>query len=152
VISLAYSPLISPLAPKSCDDLPAPSQEIKFNSKVEYETAVPGMSLKTILPNYQPPPGLKFLSGKPKSPGTVGGDAKPEGFGTKEETEPDTGIMGFFRRYWYIILPIFLMQMMGATEPEQPQQGQPQGGAGGGQAAPAAQASGGGSKRRGKRG
>eukprot|EP00977_Amphora_coffeiformis_P009034 scaffold2046_cov171-Amphora_coffeaeformis.AAC.1 len=153
VISLAYSPLISPLAPKTCDDLPAP-QEIQFNSKVEYETAVPGMSLKTILPNYQPPPGLKFISSKHKSPGSVGGDAKPEGFGTKEEKELDTGIMGFFRRYWYIILPIFLMQMMGATEPEQTQQGQQQGGAGEGQvaAAPAAQGGGGNPKRRGKRG
>lgn len=157
VISVAYSPLVSPLAPKTCEELPAaPPQDVKFQSKVEYETATPGMSLKTILPNYQPPPGLKFISSKHKTtaggaPG--GGDAKPEGFGTKEETEPPTGIMGFLQRYWYIILPIFLMQMM-AADPEQGQQQQQGSAAAGGQAAaaPAAQAGGGGSKRRTKRG
>lgn len=166
MISVAYTPLVSPLAPKTCEDLPALSEEssFQFTSKIEYETAVPGMVLKTILPNYQPPPGLKFIPGKKKGSAmggaSAGGgsDAKPEGFGnTKEEKEMPTGIGGFFQRYWYIILPIVLMNLM--ADPQQQQQQQQQGGgggsaAGGGQpAAAAAPASGGSpSKRRGKRG
>lgn len=166
VISVAYSPLVSPLAPKTCDELAPLADDdapIQFTTKVEYETAVPGMSLKTILPSYQPPPGLKFIPGGNKAKGqagTGGGDAKPEGFQQdKPEAEAPAGIMGFFQRYWYIILPIFLMNMI-STEPEQQQQqGQQGGGAagqgGGGQpaAAPAARGGGGGApKRRGKRG
>ena len=164
VISLAYSPLVSPLAPKTCDELSPPTENIQFNSKVDYETAVPGMSLKTILPSYQPPPGLKFIpgsssSGKPTGAGAgMGGDAKPEGFGTKQEAEAPFTVMGFLQRYWYIILPIVIMNSI-SSEPEPQQQGQGQAaaggaaaqGGGGGQVAAAA-AGGSPAKRRGKRG
>lgn len=156
VISLAYSPLVSPLAPKTCDDLETQTGEIKFNSKIQYITAVPGMYLKTILPSYQPPPGLKFIPGSSNKQKGLGGEAKPDGFGTKteKEAEPPASIMGFFQRYWYIILPIFIMNLL-STEPEQNQQGQQGGGTpAGGEQAPAAATRGGGgsSKRRGKRG
>lgn len=154
-MSIAYSPLVSPLAPKTCDELSVPA-DIQFNSRVEYEAGVPGMALKTVLSNYQPPPGLKFLPGKNKA--TAGGatgsssDAKPEGFETKKEEEAPTGIMGFLTKYWYIVLPLMIMNLISA-EPPQDQQGQSAGGGGNAaaQAAPPAAGSGGANKRRGKR-
>ena len=147
---MAYSPLVSPLAPKTCDDLPAPS-EIKLNSKVDYEAAVPGMVLKSVLGNYQPPPGLKFIPTKNKAAGAAGGETKPEGFDTKEEKEADNSMFGVFKRYWYIFVPLMLMQMI-TSEPPQSQQGQSEGGAAQeGQSAPAASGSPT-KQRRGKRG
>jgi hypothetical protein len=152
IVSVTYSPLVSPLAPKTCDEL-SPPTEIKFNSRVEYEAAVPGMVLKNVLSNYQPPPGLKFLPGKNKATGGAAGgsETKPEGFEEKKEEEAPTGIMGMMQKYWYIILPLMLMNLISA-EPPQDQQGQ---GGGGGtstsQAAAPAAGSGGANKRRGKR-
>lgn len=169
VISLSYTPLVSPLAPKSCDELSAPSSAenpIKFNTNVAYEAAVPGMVLKTILPHYQPPPGLKFISDKPKGgpgagagsrTGGGGGEGKPDGFGgegEKQEDYPNT-ITGMLQKYWYILLPLLIMNLISVEPPQEEGQQQGQGG-GGGQAGARAPSGGGGggaaSKRRGKRG
>lgn len=166
VISMAYSPLVSPLAPKTCDELPAPSSKIVFNSDIGYEAAVPGMVLKLVLPNYSPPPGLKFITYKAKDSlgggggGASGGDGKPDGFGEGEEKEEPTGIMGFLHRYWYILVPMLIMNLMSAEAPAADQgAGGGGGGGNGGQTAGAAAAAssgggggGAGSKRRGKRG
>ena len=167
VISMAYSPLVSPLAPKTCDELSTPpTDKISVTSKIDYEAAVPGASLKTVLSSYQPPPGLKFISSKKGTGGSTGmgsggaagaADGKPaDGFGNKkEQPEMPNSIMGFLQRYWYIIVPMLIMNLLQA-EPEQQQQQQQEGGAqgsGSGQAAPGASSGGGGgTKRRGKRG
>lgn len=163
MISLAYSPLVSPLAPKTCDELSTPSDAIKFNTNIAYEAAVPGMILKTVLPNYQPPPGLKFISDKSKSGGEPlgggGGESKPEGFENNKEAEQPNSIMGFLQRYWYILLPIMIMNLMSEPPQEGQQQqgqGQPQQQGEQGASAPAAATApapaGAAPKRRGKRG
>ena len=174
VLSLSYMPLVSPLAPKTCDDqdmLPSP-QQFAFQSRISYETAVPGMTLRAVLPTYQPPPGLKYISSSGKvaasattdNPKDSSNKKSDKGFGQAEgdekpEEQFDASPFGFLKRYWYIIVPMMLMNMFGGEPPadgqQQQQQGQqqPQEGGGGAQqgkaAAASAPASGG--KRRGKR-
>ena len=60
LLSLAYTPLVSPLAPKSCADLEI-SETSKWNSRAQVSLETPGMSIQSVLPNTKPPPGLTFL-------------------------------------------------------------------------------------------
>ena len=151
VVSLAYMPLVSPLAPKTCEELDRDGdddekKDVHFTSRISYETAVPGMTLRTVLPNYQPPPGLKFITksrtisstATQEMDGSKGSkdDARSTsgGFGVDDEDdsakiEEDplaNSPFGFFRRYWYILVPLMIMNFMGKVEepPEQQQEGQ----------------------------
>jgi hypothetical protein len=166
-ISLTYIPLVSPLAPKSCDhesweerraNLPA-----GWETKISWETATPGMVLRPVFPQYKPPPGLRWLprigsNGKLYQAQGPPGSSDEKGQGQQQELP--TGPMGFIKRYWYILLPLFIANFMGAEPPPQEGQsggGQGQGGAGeggGGAAAAAPSAASGGTtrSRRGKRG
>jgi len=166
VVSMAYVPLVSPLAP-SCDEFAVTMSEDpkSFSSKISLETATPGMILPAVLPQTKPPAGLKFLKSKNGN--------KPNPLDPNEKEQPVTSPQGFLRKYWYLILPLFIMSMTSGAAPEeqqQPAQGAAashpsQGGSGGGgQAAASAGAaaptqsapSGGGgtsaTRRRGKRG
>lgn len=149
VVSMAYAPLVSPLAP-SCDEL-EPTTTKEFVSKISLETATPAMAVPSVLPNTKPPPGLKFLKSKNNKNGN------PEG--EEEATTPQS----FLKKYWYIILPVFIMSMISGGGQEEPQQApHPSQQQGGGQVAATAPAtssqaavpSGGGAqpRRRGKRG
>lgn len=156
VISMAYEPLVSPLAP-SCDDLQPTTDAKEFTSKISLETATPGMVLPAVLPQNKPPVGLKFLKSK-------NGSGSPALEGTEEEATAQS----FLRKYWYIILPLFIMSMTsggggGEQEAPHPSQQQQQGGGGQAAVAPVAAAStssqagtssgsGGQPRRRGKRG
>jgi hypothetical protein len=157
---MAYMPLVSPLAPKTCDGLPVVSGEAKFTSRISYETAVPGMTLRTILPSYQPPPGLKMIT-KSKTVSQTATKESPEGkktpgkpgvlFGAEDadgtqqaEQVPDVSPFSFLQRYWYIILPLMIMNFMS------PSQEEPKEGASGQQSGGPVAAAGEGSKRRGK--
>ena len=110
---MAYVPLVSPLAPKSCHDMVDPPATVAFDSKVSFELATPGMTLRTVLPtNTKPPPGLRFFAKAKVQAATAGpgGAAEPEAI---------TGPMGFFKRYWYIIVPLLLMNLFGPQPPEE---------------------------------
>ena len=180
-ISVTYIPLVSPLAPKSCDHEVYDNKLANGNylpdgwdSRISWETATPGMTLKPVLPQYRPPPGLKWLprlgaNGKlyqaQGPPGTGGGEG---GDKNQQEQQPvDSSPMGFIRRYWYLLLPLFLSNFIGGEPPPPAEGQQPQGGEGGaaqvggagapaqGGAAPSASPGGGGGgakQRRGKRG
>mmetsp|Transcript_16271 Transcript_16271/g.25312 ORF Transcript_16271/g.25312 Transcript_16271/m.25312 type:complete len:267 (-) Transcript_16271:1193-1993(-) len=148
VLSVAYTPLVSPLA-APCGELPA-VDNAEFNSVIEYETATPGMTVPLVLPTTKPPPGLKWFprkSSDPSRPNVDMGD------------QPDN--QSFMRKYWYILLPLFIIGITTGEDPQsqqQPgQQGQPTASAGASastQAPPAVAAPPGGSgarQRRGKR-
>jgi len=121
-LSLSYMPLISPLAPPTCDayhqSLP---ETLAFDSKVTWETAIPGMKVGapvvTADPtkpqaagHVKPPPGLQWIPGAPRK------TSSPQGGVFAEETPaPETGITGFFKRYWYILLPIMLINLFGGA-------------------------------------
>jgi hypothetical protein len=74
------------------------------------------MTLKTILPDYQPPPGLTFLKGAHLHVQEAMGDKK------QGQEQDNSFPYGFMRRYWYILLPLFLMNFMSAGPPP-PEQG-----------------------------
>ena len=74
LLSVSYRPLISPLAPKSCQQLPAladkPSaifsrdtneENMPFKTTVSFDSHNPMMAIPTILPNSRPPPGKSAL-------------------------------------------------------------------------------------------
>lgn len=163
---MAYVPLVSPLAPPCSEFQIDDDAKKSFSSKVHFELATPGMALPAVLPAAtKPPAGLAFL--KQKS-----GTANPLDPNANKEQEPITSPQGFVKRYWYILLPLFIMSMTSGAAPEEEEKGQQgqgggagthpsQGGASGsGQAtasAPVAAAAptsggGGGTRRRGKRG
>ena len=135
-------PLVSPLAPKSCDDLPpiADDSAIEFSSRISYEMAMPGMTLRTVLPSYQPPPGLKFISKKKTvassatTEPSADGKSKTEGGSNPFNTEDDeaktddpidASPFGFLRRYWYIILPLMIINFMSKADDPPPEEQQP---------------------------
>ena len=166
-------PLVSPLAPKSCDhelwDTKLANNNLPegWESRISWETATPGMALRPITPNFKPPPGLKWLprmaaNGKlyqasgPPGTGEKGEGGGPGGGPGGGGPEADNSMMGFFKRYWYIILPMLIMNLMGGGDPAPAEgaEGAAAPGSEAGGAAPAASpAAGGGSgkKRRGKR-
>jgi hypothetical protein len=55
--------LVSPLAPKSCDEYPSLDENVtmSFQSNTSVKLDTPGMSLKPILTPSKPPPGLTIL-------------------------------------------------------------------------------------------
>jgi hypothetical protein len=109
---MSYVPLVSPLAPTCQDMTDRPTSDTAFDSKISFEITTPGMKLKTVLPPMtKPPPGLKFFA-KAKvnaAAGQAGGPgAEPEAF---------PGPMGFLKRYWYIIVPLLLMNLFAPQPP-----------------------------------
>ena len=153
-LSVSYMPLISPLAPPTCDAYQGLPERLAFESKVTWETAVPGMVVgKPVVADptkpqaqIKPPPGLQWIPGAQRtSPqGTTFADPKPQ---------QEAGLFGFLKRYWYIVLPLMIINLMGAAAPPPEAEGAAAAAAAGAGAATAA-AAGGGSpvrQRRGKR-
>mmetsp|Transcript_10120 Transcript_10120/g.29456 ORF Transcript_10120/g.29456 Transcript_10120/m.29456 type:complete len:277 (-) Transcript_10120:12-842(-) len=160
IISMSYSPLISPLAPKSCDEYSpealvanANQEAFTWTSKVEASLDTPAMTLRTVLPKLKPPPGLKWLQHPNARKGSAG-ESLP---GVDDETQQAQDNRPFFLKYWYLIVPLLIANLLPA--PEQPAAGGEAAAAAGG-SAPAAAAAGAaaagaaaqGSARRGKRG
>jgi hypothetical protein len=116
IINMAYMPLVSPLAPSTCDSYSDNSNEsaatAEFSSKISLETATPGMHLRTVLPEYQPPTGMTLLYGNKM--GGDGTNGSPNNNNNKDNNTPP--VWGFVRKYWYIILPLILAQFL--TGPE----------------------------------
>ena len=141
-LSVAYMPLVSPLAPESCADytslLPS-GVPLKFESKISWETAVPGMLVgrpppkpdgTVPPPKIMPPPGLKWIPGARPRKGNEPEEGAPP---------PETGIMAFAKRNWFILVPLMLMNFLGAgSEPNQAQTEGNSGPSAGGAAAGAA--------------
>jgi hypothetical protein len=139
--------LVSPLAPKTCDDYDDDDallmKEAKLLSKAHVELDTPGMTLKAVLPHTKPPPGLAFMANPNTvkntkgSAGGAAGGAGGAGGPIPEEAGPQ-GMEWFLRKYWYVLLPLFLANFVGnggeAPKPDE------EGGAGAGDAAPAAAA------------
>lgn len=167
LLSVTYTPLVSPLAP-SCASL-GPLAEAegavpKFQTSVSYETSKPAMTVPLVLPKVKPPPGLKLYPRKKPAAGSGGGGEGTDGAGAggsaaafEEDEKPQN--QSFLMKYWYIILPLMILQFVGGPEPP-PQQGEGGDGEGGDAAAASAAGAAGGAvaasaaaprQRRGKR-
>lgn len=150
LLSLSYTPLVSPLAAQCHELQPLSSstnndREYKFQTLISYSTATPGMALPKILPKMKTPPGLNGIKHKRSNNsnpqqqqqdqgqtngniGGIGGGASAR-FQAEEDEEQkkQEQNQSFLRRYWYIILPITIMTFFGGEEPQQqrpPQQRQ----------------------------
>jgi hypothetical protein len=164
ITSLSYTPLVSPLAPKSCDDYDDDAlfrKEAKLLSKARVELDTPGMPLKAVLPHTKPPPGLAFIANpntvKLNAKGSAGGGAGTAGGAggpIPGEEAPKGGMEGFLRKYWYVLLPLFLANFMGGGGEAPKAEGEGGGASAGDAAAPAAAiaASGGSPSKKGRRG
>jgi hypothetical protein len=134
VTSFAYTPLISPLAPKTCEEYSEMEHPASFQSRTNVVLDTPGLPLKPVLSATKPPPGLSFLK-RPRAPGKGKSPTEEEYEDPNEQAkpEPPPGVFGFLQKYWYVILPMVLMQFMAAPPEEgpggggQPQQQQQQG-------------------------
>lgn len=135
--SFAYTPLVSPLAPKSCDyddddngDDAADKTTKSFSSRVSVQLDTPAMALKNILPQSKPPPGVAFVK-QPQQPG-AGASGQKVGDDGENYDDPDAppnpipSPFSFLQKYWYIILPMVILQFIQSPEEPPPQQGQDQ--------------------------
>ena len=171
VISLTYIPLVSALAPKSCDHemwetkLANNNLPEAWESRISWDTATPGMALRPVMPQYNPPPGLRWLprmgtNGKLyQASGPPGTGDKGEGGGAGGAGGPtpemDNSPLGFIKRYWYILLPLLIMNFMGGEPPAEggePGSAPAGGAAASGGAAPTSAPGSSSKQRRGKRG
>ncbi|EED93442.1 predicted protein [Thalassiosira pseudonana CCMP1335] len=157
LMSVSYRPLISPLAAKTCDKLKPLAEKpeaifgrninedggesskgnlMLFKTTVGFEGSKPMMTIPTVLPQQtKPPPGLKWYRQNAKNnPNPLLGSNT--GNGPSFPGEEPSGIQATFlyrivTKYWYIVLPLFIMGMFGGVDEEPPKGGQVRGEGGG---------------------
>lgn len=142
LISLEYTPLVSPLMAKTpCETLLSedPRDELNdlprtFNSTASFSLGTPGMTVPVVLSSPMNLPKGSFQAlprdrvGSDVGVGETGAGAgasepRDDAFG---DGESGNQRQSFLMRYWYIILPLFIMSMLGAEEPPPEQGGEPQ--------------------------
>jgi hypothetical protein len=125
-LSLTYMPLISPWAPTSCADMEVNmTAPLQWDTKVSWDTATPGMvvglpplidpitkvAVGGVGNKIKPPPGILW------SPNAI---PKKTNAGGEEDANSDKADpFAFFKRYWYIFLPMLLMNLMAAGQPQE---------------------------------
>jgi len=137
LLSVSYRPLISSLAPKSCESLSSKrgvkGTSLIFNTTILYETSTPAMGIPLLLPSndYRPPPGIQFL---PNFYSIVASDEEKKKIGGGQPGESQQ--KSFFQKYWFIILMVAIMSLSGggAPPPENEQEQQTGSGASAGAA------------------
>jgi len=133
--SFAYTPLVSPLAPKTCGDYAddddsrdGADNTRSFSSRVSVQLDTPAMVLKHILPQSKPPPGIAFVK-QPQQPGAgsgqQGGSDGDENY-DDGDTPPSAlpSPFSFLQKYWYLILPMIILQFIQSPEEPPAEQGQ----------------------------
>lgn len=125
ITSFAYTPLINTLAPKSCDYETNDDDKIKnfnFNSRVNVQLDTPAMVLKNVLSLSKPPPGLAFIK-QPQQSGEHGSIGSGDVEDPNAPPNPVPSPFSFLQKYWYIILPMIILQFIQAPQEEPQQQG-----------------------------
>lgn len=146
LLSVSYRPIISPLAPKTCTQLPPLSDRpavifgrgeaslidensisssnddaiMPFKTTVSFDSHTPMMAIPTVLPQQRPPPGLKWYRRNAKNnPNPLLGSTGEGGIPGIPEEQPSSFKSSFLYRYWYIILPVMIMTLFGGQEEEE---------------------------------
>ena len=149
LLSVSYRPIISPLAPKTCQKLMPLSEKpdaifgrkgeddesistMPFKTTVSFDSHKPMMAVPLILPQQRPPPGLKWYRRNAKNNPNplLGGSKEGGGIPGLEDEQPSGWKSSFLYKYWYIILPLAIMGLYGGGEEEVQQAGQARGVAG----------------------
>jgi hypothetical protein len=125
VLSMSYIPLISPLAPKTCREYKTSSsssstdddKKYTLDSRIRWETSIPAMVVgkppARDAPKIKSPPGLKWLPGLNKKDSPFLDDDKQK---QQQQQQPEPGLMGFLRRYWYILVPLMVINLMSSEQ------------------------------------
>ena len=141
LLSVSYRPIISPLAPKTCQNLPSLSEKpdaifgrktgedndegtsaMPFKTTVSFDSHTPMMVIPTVLPQQRPPPGLNWYRKNSKNnPNPLLGTSSQEGGGIPgvPDEQPSGFKSSFLYRYWYIILPMAIMGLFGGVDEEE---------------------------------
>jgi len=120
IISALYTPKMSILSP-SCHTIPSLTtlatieRFLSFQTKVTISTGEPAMTVPLVIPPLGPPPGLNWITSSKSSENI---HKSPQTFILKEFQDNTTKNQSFLRRYWYIIIPLFLMTCIGNGESE----------------------------------
>lgn len=110
ITSFAYIPLVSPLASKSCNFDDVDDESVKFStSKVNVQLDKPAMIIKNVLQSSKPPPGILFKK-QPRQREEQGDQAVDKNAPPEQIPSP----FSFLQKYWYIILPMILLQFLQA--------------------------------------
>lgn len=128
--------MISALAPPTCEDLQL-REGANFSTKIDYEVDRPGMQLKTVLPQVRPPPGLNYLPGSSRAAGGGSQGQNDNNNQQQQQSEQPTSLFGYLTKYWYIVVPLMLMNLLAEPAREDGEGGSPQQDASGNAAAPA---------------
>ena len=153
LLGVSYRPIISPLAPKTCQQIKPLSEKpeaifgrmseqksdgggggnvssMPFKTTVYFESHKPMMAIPAVLPQtYRPPPGLKWYRRNAKNNPSAPGGVKREGggFAIPGVDDADLPSSSYLYKYWYFFVPIFIVLLLGGGPEEQ----QVQGGGGG---------------------
>lgn len=125
IISASYTPKVSILSP-SCHTLPTLTtlatneRFLSFQTKVTISTGEPAMTVPLVIPPLPPHPGLIWITSSNNSEYI---HKIPQDFIPKEYQDHKNQHQSFLRRYWYIIIPLFLITCIGSGEIESKEKG-----------------------------
>lgn len=150
LLGVSYRPVISPLAPKTCQQIKPLSEKpeaifgrngeavtsMPFKTTVYFDSHKPMMAIPAVLSQtYRPPPGLKWYrrntKNNPSAPG--GSDVKREGGGgipripgvdDNDEHPPGSFKSTWLYKYWHFLLPMAIVMMLGGVGEEEVRVGQ----------------------------
>ena len=146
LLGVSYRPIISPLAPKTCQQIKPLSEKpeaifgrrgegeggdnigsMPFKTTVYFDSHKPMMAIPTVLPHTRPPPGLKWYRRNSKNnPSPLGGSgAKREDGGIPGVDDEQTGYKStWLYKYWYILVPMAVVGLFGGGGDEEEQTAQ----------------------------
>ena len=144
LLGVSYRPIISPLAPKTCQQIKPLSEKpeaifgrmseqksdgggggnvssMPFKTTVYFESHKPMMAIPAVLPQtYRPPPGLKWYRRNAKNNPSAPGGVKREGGGFAIPGVDDADLpSSSLYKYWYFFVPILIVLLLGGGPEEQ---------------------------------
>ena len=141
LLGVSYRPIISPLAPKTCQQIKPLSEKpeaifgrrgegeggdnigsMPFKTTVYFDSHKPMMAIPTVLPQTRPPPGLKWYRRNSKNnPSPLGGSgAKREDGGIPGVDDEQTGYKStWLYKYWYILVTMAVVGLFGGVDEEE---------------------------------
>jgi hypothetical protein len=139
LLGVSYRPIISPLAPKTCQQIKPLSEKpeaiygrggtetvssMPFKTTVYFESHKPMMEIPAVLSQtYRPPPGLKWYRRNAQNNPSAPGGVKREGGGFAIPGVDDKPAGSFLYKYWYFFVPIAIVLLTGGGPEEQMQGG-----------------------------
>lgn len=149
LLGVSYRPVISPLAPKTCQQIMPLSEKpetifgrkgegegdigsMPFKTTVYFDSHKPMMAIPTVLPQTRPPPGLKWYRRNSKNNPSPPLGGEGGGIPGVDDEPPGSFKSTWLYKYWYILVPMAIVSLFGGggvEEEEVKKQQAPAGGA-----------------------